>query len=63
MNRPPPMTDDPDAAELFRKEALDRLAQQERLDAPIALSAARRWVAGAALAVFAVAALLYCLIK
>lgn len=49
---------DPDAAEIFRKEALDRLAQQERLDAPVALSPARRWTALAALALFAAAALL-----
>ena len=49
---------DPDAAEIFRKEALDRLAQQERLDVPVALSATRRWTALAALALLAAAALL-----
>jgi uncharacterized membrane protein YccC len=44
------MTNDPDAAKIFRKEALDRVAQQERLDSPVMLSAARPWIAFAALA-------------
>lgn len=49
---------DRDAEEVFRREALDRLAQQERLDTAVPLSAARWWVASAALALFAVAVLL-----
>jgi hypothetical protein len=56
------VTNDPEAAEIFRKEALDRLVQQERFDTPIALSAARQWSAFAALLLFAIAALLYLLI-
>lgn len=48
---------DREAEEVFRREALDRLAQQDRLDSAVTLSAVRQWVTGAALALFAVAAL------
>ncbi len=52
------MLSDRDSEEIFRREALDRRAQQERLDAAVTLSTVRRWIAGAAVMLFAVAALL-----
>ncbi|MGH7087767.1 MAG: hypothetical protein ACREE4_00430 [Stellaceae bacterium] len=52
------MLSERDTEEIFRREALDRRAQQERLDAAVTLSAARRWITGAAVMLFVVAALL-----